>query len=61
MRKNIIELINFVLSKKYKKEKIKYFFKLFIYFIPILFSLKNSEKKFDASASQAGDDIYPIF
>ena len=61
MKKTSKDLINFVISKKGKLERIKYLLKLFIYFIPIIFSLSSKHHDADASASQAGDDIYPIF
>ncbi|MBF96453.1 MAG: hypothetical protein CFH34_01385 [Alphaproteobacteria bacterium MarineAlpha9_Bin4] len=61
MKKTSKDLINFVISKKGKLERIKYFLKLFIYFIPIIFSLSSKHNDAEASASQAGDDIYPIF
>ncbi len=61
MKKNFIELINFILDKKTNKEKFIYSFKLIIYVIPMLFSLAKSQEELDTSTSQAGDDIYPIF
>ena len=61
MKKNLLELINFILDKKTNKEKFVYSFKLIIYIIPMLFSLAKNQEESDASTSQAGDDIYPIF
>ena len=61
MKKIFKDLINFVISKKGKLERTKYLLKLLIYFVPIIYSLSAKHNNAEASASQAGDDIYPIF
>ena len=61
MKKNLIELLNFVLAKKTKKEKIIYSIKLIAFIIPMLLYLYKNQEESDTSSSQAGDDIYPIF
>ena len=61
MRKDFYNLILFVLSKKTKSEKIIYFVKLILYFLPLMYSISFNQNKENTSPSQAGDDIYPIF
>ena len=61
MNKNLRDLINFVMRKKGFKERLKYFLKLFVYLIPIIYALSGNQEETESSASQAGDDIYPIF
>ena len=61
MRKNFYTLIAFVLSKKTNSEKLIYLFKLIMYIIPLMYALSKNNDKESSSASQAGDDIYPIF
>ena len=61
MRKNFYTLIAFVLSKKTNSERLIYLLKLVLYIIPLMYSISNDNNKKNSSASQAGDDIYPIF
>ena len=61
MKKNFIDLIKFIKHKKGFKHRSVYSFKLLLYFIPILYYLSKNSEDNKVSASQAGDDIYPIF
>ena len=61
MKKELYKLISFVMSKKNFIEKFRYFIKLCIYVLPIMYSLSKNTNKESTSTSQAGDDIYPIF
>ena len=61
MRKNFYTLITFVLSKNTNAEKLIYLLKLILYIIPLMYTLSKNNDKDNSSASQAGDDIYPIF
>jgi hypothetical protein len=61
-KKLFIDLMRFASAKRTPAERVRYIFFGVIYYFFLLKTLRGSEKgSRSASASEAGDDIYPLF